>query len=60
MQMKRIIYQGVAGVVLSEGRACYFVRFPYGCRFVDKRETMPTWDYQTKQARKPLGLRLNA
>jgi hypothetical protein len=58
--MKRIIYKNVLGVVLSEGRSCYFVRFPYGCRFVDKRDAMPTWDDVTKQDRRVLGLRLNA
>ena len=40
--MKRIIHKGVIGTVLSEGRTCYMVWFPYGIKFVDKDQTEVT------------------
>ena len=33
---KKLIHQGSVGIILSEGRTCYMVAFPYGVRFVDK------------------------
>ena len=48
--MKRIIYNNIVGDVLAEGRVCYFVRFPWGCCFLDKKEVTPTWPRETKQA----------
>ena len=46
--MKRIIYNNILGDVLAEGRACYFVRFPWGCKFIDKQEVVPV--NETKEA----------
>lgn len=40
---KRVIHQGVIGTVLSEGRSCYMVAFPYGIRFVNKTHLRETW-----------------
>lgn len=40
--MKRVIYKGVIGTVLSEGRSCYMVALPYGVKFVDKSQTNET------------------
>ena len=66
--MKRIIYRGVIGTVLAEGRNCYFIRFPYGCKFINKIDVAPMWGHETKKAKKPdrfqhipdfLSLRLN-
>ena len=48
--MKRVIYNNVIGTVLAEGRTCYFVRFPWGCRFLDKEQVTPTWERETKKA----------
>lgn len=45
---KRIIHNNVLGDVLAEGRTCYFVRFPWGCKFLDKREIVPI--RETKEA----------
>ena len=42
--MKRVIYKGVIGNVLSEGRFERMVVFPYGVRWVPKTEAVPTWD----------------
>ena len=48
---KRIIYNNIIGDVLAEGRACYFVRFPWGCRFIDKNDCYETWPVrETKEA----------
>ena len=49
--MKRIIHGNVIGTVLAEGRHCYFIRFPWGCRFLDKKEVIPTWERETKAAK---------
>lgn len=43
---KRIIHNNVLGDVLAEGRACYFVRFPWGCKFLDKRDVVPAHETQ--------------
>lgn len=45
---KRIIHNNILGEVLAEGRACYFVRFPWGCKFLDKRKVVPA--HETKEA----------
>lgn len=60
--MKRIIYKNVIGTVLAEGRSCYFIRFPYGCKFINKKDVAPMWELETKQAFIPqfLKKRLNA
>ena len=51
--MKKIIYKNVIGTVLGEGRGCYFIAFPYGCKFIDKTEISPMWGYETQEAKKP-------
>lgn len=40
--MKRVIYKGVIGNVLSEGRFERMVVFPYGVRWIPKTESVPT------------------
>lgn len=51
--MKRIIHNNIIGDVLAEGRVCYFVRFPWGCKFIDKLEAKETWPArETKKAQK--------
>jgi hypothetical protein len=42
--MKRVIYKGVVGNVLSEGRFEQMVVFPYGVRWIPKQDATPTWD----------------
>lgn len=39
---KRVIHKGVIGTVLTEGRACYMVWFPYGIKFVNKSDAKET------------------
>lgn len=45
---KRIIHNNILGDVLAEGRTCYFVRFPWGCKFLNKQEIVPV--RETKEA----------
>ena len=43
LEKKQVIYRGVIGTVLSEGRTCCMVAFFYGVRFVEKSELRETW-----------------
>jgi hypothetical protein len=48
--MKRVIYKGVIGNVLSEGRFERMVVFPYGVRWIPKDESVPTPQFLRKES----------